>query len=92
LELDKMKRSHCILMLLLGILMLLLATPIPMRGVLAQGTQDPSTPPQPYVVQQGPLPSNTTPPTPNRGPPNIFSPGAPTPRLRPIYRRGSNRF
>jgi hypothetical protein len=79
-----MKRSHCILVLLL-------ATPIPMGGVLAQGTRDPSTPPGPYVVQQGWLPPNTTPPTPNVQR-NIFSPGAPIPRLRPIYRRGSNRF
>jgi hypothetical protein len=85
LELDKMKRSHCILLVLL-------ATPIPISDVLAQGTHDPSTPPQPYVVQQGPLPPNTMPPTPNRVQGNIFSPGAPMPRLRPIYRRGSNRF
>lgn len=75
-----MKRLQCIVFLLL-------ATSIPMRGVLAQGTQDPSTPPRPYVVQQGPLPTNTTPPTPNRVQRNIFSPDARTPRAQRIYRR-----
>jgi hypothetical protein len=32
---------------------------------LAQGTKDPSNPIPPYVTYQQPLPSNTTPPTPN---------------------------
>jgi hypothetical protein len=58
---------------------------------IAQGTQD-YTGPLPRYQQSGPLPSNTTPPTPNRQS-NVFSPGARTPRVRPIYRyRGTQRF
>jgi hypothetical protein len=85
LEFDKLKRLQCILILLL-------AASFPVREALAQGTQDPSTPPRPFVVQQGPLPTNTTPPTPNRVQRNIFSPGAPTPRAQRIYRRGTTHY
>jgi hypothetical protein len=74
-----MKRSYFVLMLALGLL-------LPLQGVLAQGTKDPPNGARPYVIQQGPLPSNTTPPTPNRTQ-NVFSPGAPTPTVQPNYRR-----
>jgi hypothetical protein len=50
----------------------------------AQGVNDP-TGPLPRQAQQ-PLSSNTTPPVVNR-PTNIFSPGAPTPRVHRLYRR-----
>jgi hypothetical protein len=78
-ELDGMKNSYCIFAAVL-------ATVIPMQGMRAQGTKDPSSPPRPSVVQQEPLPSNATPPTPNRVQRNIFSPDAVTPRARRIYR------
>jgi hypothetical protein len=78
-----MRRLYCVV---------ILATLLPLQAALAQGTKEPSNPPRPYVIQQGPLPSNTTPPTPNRSQPNIFYPGAPAPIVRPNYRRGIDRY
>ena len=67
-----------------------LATSAILAGnALAQGTQDNTGPRPPYQSSGATLPSNTSPPVRNRQS-NIFSPGAPTPRLRPIYPRGGH--
>jgi hypothetical protein len=65
--------------LLIGGIVILAAQPLK-----AQGVNDP-TGPVPRYQTQGPLPTNTTPPTVNRQS-NIFSPGAATPRARRAYR------
>ncbi len=64
--------------------LILLATVLMASGAAAQGTHD-YTGPLPHT-NTGPLPPNTTAPTPNRQR-NAFSPGAPTARARPAYRR-----
>lgn len=60
------------------------------QAAVAQGVND-YTGPAPRTQATAPLPSNTTPPTVNR-PSNIFSPGAPTPRARRVYKGAPRRF
>ena len=65
-------------------LLLWLAASLYSGPLSAQGVNDP-TGPIPQYGTRSPPPSNVTPPTPNRQR-NIFSPGAPTPRVRPFHR------